>query len=94
MANYRLLVLAFFIALLSFSCMDVAQGTGRRLLQTTPSTFPNLPPFRGFSFPPYTGPYPEYRLSPFPPIQNVPFAPGFPSFPFFSVPPTLPNKTP
>ncbi|XVE66593.1 hypothetical protein DITRI_Ditri08aG0090900 [Diplodiscus trichospermus] len=85
MANSRLLVLAFFIAL-SFSGMDVAQGTARRLLQTTtPSIFPNLPPFPGFPFPPFNG---------FPSIPNTPSAPGFPSFPFLSVPPALPNTTP
>ncbi|MBA0619750.1 hypothetical protein Godav_005557 [Gossypium davidsonii] len=84
MANSaRLLVLPFFIAL-SLSCMNVAQGAGtaRRLLQattTTPPIFPNLPPFRGFQFPPYSGPFPEYRLPPFPGISNVPpSAPGFP----------------
>ncbi|XVE49499.1 hypothetical protein DITRI_Ditri01bG0087300 [Diplodiscus trichospermus] len=93
MANSRLLVLAFFIAL-SFSGMDVAQGAARRLLQTTPSIFPNLPPFRGFPFPPFNGPYPEYRLPPFPAIPNVPPADGFPSFPFFSAPPALPNTSP
>ncbi|TYG39469.1 hypothetical protein ES288_D12G018600v1 [Gossypium darwinii] len=95
MANSaRLLVLPFFIAL-SLSCMNVAQGAGtaRRLLQATttnPPIFPNLPPFRGFQFPPYSGPFPEYRLPPFPGISNVPpsapgfpgsSAPGFPGFP-------------
>ncbi|EOX98700.1 hypothetical protein QQP08_008430 [Theobroma cacao] len=88
MANSHILVLAFFIAL-SFSGIDVALGA-RRLLQGTSPEFPNLPPFRGFQFPPYNGPYPEYRLPAIP--GNVP--PGFPSFPFFSPPPALPNNTP
>ncbi|XVF01520.1 hypothetical protein REPUB_Repub04eG0095900 [Reevesia pubescens] len=92
MANSRLLVLAFFVAL-SFSGMDVAQGAARRLLQTTPPIFPNLPPFRGFSFPPYNGPFPEYRLPPFPANANLPPAPGLPSFPFLS-PPAFPNPNP
>ena len=93
MANFRLLVLAIFIAL-SFSGKNVAQVEARRLLQTTPPIFPNLPPFRGFPFPPFNGPYPEYRLPPFPAISNLPPAPGFPSFPFLSTPPALPNTTP
>ncbi|XP_038995980.1 proline-rich protein 13-like [Hibiscus syriacus] len=96
MANSRsLLVSALFIALsLSFSAMDVAQA--RRLLQTvtttTPPVFPNVPPgpFRGFPFLPFNGPYPEYRLPPFPGS-----APGFPgSFPIFPAPPTFPNPSP
>ncbi|XVE93193.1 hypothetical protein REPUB_Repub01dG0169100 [Reevesia pubescens] len=75
--------------------MDVAQGAARRLLQTTPPIFPNLPPFRGFPFPPFNGTYPEYRLPPIPAFPNVPAAPGFPStFPFSFVPPALPNPTP
>ncbi|XP_039036836.1 prophenin and tritrpticin precursor-like [Hibiscus syriacus] len=102
MANsHRLLILAIFIALsMSFSAMDVAQA--RRLLQavttTAPPVFPNVPPgpFRGFPFPPFNGPYPEYRLPPFPGISNVPpSAPGFPgSFPIFPAPPTFPNPSP
>ncbi|XVF67267.1 hypothetical protein PTKIN_Ptkin10aG0106800 [Pterospermum kingtungense] len=96
MANFRVLVLAFFVAL-SFSGMHVAQGAARSLLQiTTPPApmFPNFPPLRGFSFPPLNGPYPGYRLPPFPSISNVPAAPGFPSFPLFSAPPAIPNPIP
>ncbi|KAL4273208.1 hypothetical protein GQ457_13G030340 [Hibiscus cannabinus] len=99
MADSRhLLVLAFFIAL----SMSFSAACGRRLLQTatttTPPIFPNVPPgpFRGFPFPPFNGPYPEYRLPPFPDIPNFPpSAPGFPgTFPIFPAPPTFPNPTP
>lgn len=100
MANSRVLVLAFFVVL-TFAGMGVGvaqAGAARRLLQTTvpqAPIFPNLPPFRGFSFPPLNGsPYPEYRMPPFPAISNVPPAPGFPSFPFFSAPPAVPNPIP